>query len=113
MKRTAEELSTIAKRYKKLNPREHVVQRPDMYVGPTRPKRMEGHLPDLKTFKFTNQVYHFPPALGKIADEVIVNSYDNINRPSTRKFLTVLTCQSYITGIPRYSIDSSFQNRKW
>jgi len=91
MKRTAEELSTIAKRYKKLNPREHVVQRPDMYVGPTRPKRMEGHLPDLKTFKFTNQVYHFPPALGKIADEVIVNSYDNINRPSTRKDKRVKT----------------------
>ena len=46
-KRTADELANIAKRYKKLNPREHVVQRPDMYVGPTKPKRMEGHLPDL------------------------------------------------------------------
>ena len=73
-KRTADELANIAKRYKHLKPREHVVQRPDMYVGPTKRKRMEGHLPDLKTFRFTHQVYHFPPALGKIADEVIVNS---------------------------------------
>jgi len=90
-KRSAEELTKIAKRYKHLKPREHVVQRPDMYVGPTKPKRMEGHLPDLKTFKFTSQVYHFPPALGKIADEVIVNSYDNINRPSTKKDRRVKT----------------------
>lgn len=85
MKRSAEELANIAKRFKKLNPREHVVQRPDMYVGPTRPKRMEGYMPNLKTFQFTREVYNFPPALGKIADEVIVNAYDNINRPSTRK----------------------------
>lgn len=91
MKRSAQELASIAKRYKHLKPREHVVQRPDMYVGSTRPKRMEGPLPDLKTFKFTTQVYHFPPALGKIADEVIVNAYDNINRPSTKKNKRVRT----------------------
>lgn len=84
-KRSAEELANIAKRYKKLNPREHVVQRPDMYVGPTRPKRCEGYMPNLKTFQFTRDVYHMAPALGKIADEVIVNAYDNINRPSTKK----------------------------
>ena len=52
-KRSAAELASIAKRYKKLNPREHVVQRPDMYVGPTRPKRCEGYMPNLKTFQFT------------------------------------------------------------
>ena len=84
-KRSAAELASISKRYKKLNPREHVVQRPDMYVGPTRPKRCEGYMPNLKTFQFTRDVYHMAPALGKIADEVIVNAYDNINRPSTKK----------------------------
>lgn len=85
MKRTAEELNNISKRYKSLNPREHVKQRPDMYVGPTKPKRMEKYLPDAKTFKFKKEIFHFAPALGKIADEVFVNAFDNINRPSTKK----------------------------
>ena len=85
MKRSADELAVISKRYKSLSALEHVVQRPDMYVGPTRPKRQEGWLPDIKTYKFTKQVFHFAPALGKIADEVIVNSFDNIHRPSSKK----------------------------
>lgn len=85
MKRSADELAVISKRYKSLSALEHVVQRPDMYVGPTRPKRQEAWLPDIKTYKFTKQVFHFAPALGKIADEVIVNSFDNIHRPSSKK----------------------------
>ena len=85
MKRSAEEIAKISKRYKGLNPLEHVKQRPDMYVGPTKPKRMEDFLPDAKTLRFKKETYHFAPALGKIADEVLVNTFDNINRPCTKK----------------------------
>ena len=83
MKRSAEELSNISKRYKKLDQITHCHARPDMYVGNTRPERLEWYLPDLKTFQFKPEVFHFSPALGKIADEVLVNSFDNIHRKNS------------------------------
>lgn len=84
MKRSAAELSNISKRYKKLDQITHCHERPDMYVGNTRPERLEWFMPDLHSFQFKPEVFHFSPALGKIADEVLVNSFDNIHRKDSR-----------------------------
>ena len=46
---------------------------------------MEDFLPDTKTLRFKKEIYHFAPALGKIADEVLVNTFDNINRVHKEK----------------------------
>ena len=80
MKRSQTEINKISKRYKKMGQIEHCHERPDMYVGNTRPERIETFLPDLKTFKFKSEIVHFSPAVGKIADEVLVNAFDNIQR---------------------------------
>ena len=38
-KRSASEINAIAKRFKKMNPIEHALERSDMYVGNTRPEK--------------------------------------------------------------------------
>ena len=56
MKRSQTEINKISKRYKKMGQIEHCHERPDMYVGNTRPERIETFLPDLKTFKFKSEM---------------------------------------------------------
>tara|TARA_A100001015_G_scaffold112077_1_gene124455 strand:+ start:2015 stop:5242 length:3228 start_codon:yes stop_codon:yes gene_type:complete len=77
-KRSASELNAIAKRFKKMNPIEHALERSDMYVGNTRPERVECW--SLNGKKFEPTVTFFSPALGKIFDEILVNAFDNIQR---------------------------------
>ena len=84
MKRSTDDVSKISKRYKKMGQIEHCHERPDMYVGNTKPERMDMYVPDLKTFKFKQEVFTFSPAVGKIVDEVMVNAFDNIHRKGSR-----------------------------
>jgi len=80
MKRTSKEVAKISKRFKKMGQIEHCHERPDMYVGNTKPERMETYVPDIKSFKFKQEIFTFSPAAGKIVDEVLVNAFDNIQR---------------------------------
>lgn len=77
MKRSAQELADISKRYKKMGQIEHCHERPDMYVGNTCPETTNMFLPGINHSFFMHCV-EFSPALGKIADEVLVNAFDNI-----------------------------------
>ena len=56
---------------------EHCHERPDMYVGNTCPETTNMFLPNINHL-FNMECVEFSPALGKIADEVLVNAFDNI-----------------------------------
>ena len=94
MKRTQQELVAISKRYKKMGQVEHCHERPDMYVGNTQPEMTEIFLPN-QDHRFNKCMVEVSPALGKIADEVFVNAFDNIQRGTKR--IDILICQGKIT----------------
>ena len=69
---------------KRVDPREHVLLRPDMYVGSLQPEKTKGWFVNDQ-----NQLYAgeglFVPALYKIFDEIITNASDNKQRDDQRK----------------------------
>lgn len=77
MKRTLSEINDISKRYKMMGQVEHCHERPDMYVGNTCPETTNMFLPGINHLFYMHCV-EFSPALGKIADEILVNAFDNI-----------------------------------
>eukprot|EP00759_Apiculatamorpha_spiralis_P052995 PhF_6_TR607/c1_g1_i1/m.755/K03164/TOP2; DNA topoisomerase II len=79
--------------YEKMNPREHVLARPDMYVGSTDPmiepqwilaksKHPIDKMESLEQCKYC-------PAMYKIFDEILVNSADNKVRDDSQKYVKV------------------------
>jgi len=68
-------MSTKAK-IERVNPREHVLLRPDMYIGSTKPDTATMWLYSLEKGLYQDEV-HIVPGLFKIYDEIIVNASDN------------------------------------
>lgn len=68
------ETKIIEKKYQKLDPIEHILKRPGMYIGGT--EEIESSMWVLDDNKIVEHIIKFIPGLFKIFDEIIVNAYD-------------------------------------
>ena len=72
---------TIEETYKKLSQREHVLHRPNMYIG-----EIKKSLEDMWIFendKMNKKMIEYSPGFLKIFDEVLTNALDHSNRDPT------------------------------
>ena len=74
-------MEDLTKKYKKLSPIEHVLLKPGMYVGDIDMKKEILFIFSEK--KIIQKEIDYSPALYKIFDEIIVNSYDQTIRDKT------------------------------
>lgn len=74
----------LSDKYKELEPREHVLHRPETYVGSILTEDKELFLLDdiynTENIKFTKKIVKYNPAFIKLFDEIIVNAADHYTR---------------------------------
>jgi len=63
--------------YQKKTPLEHILLRPDTYIGTTEMNQESLWVLDPDSTKFVNRPVNIVPGLYKIVDEIIVNAADN------------------------------------
>jgi DNA topoisomerase-2 len=73
---------TIEEAYQKLTQLQHVLKRPDTYIGSTKLQEQEMWVWNGLMEKMELKKVEFPPGLYKIFDEIIVNAADNAQRSS-------------------------------
>ena len=71
---------TVEQQYQKLSHREHILQRPDTYVGSVEYHTQDMWVMDAETNRMKNRKLTFVPGLYKIYDEILVNAADNKQR---------------------------------
>ena len=84
----ASRIKTVEETYVKKTPIEHILLRPDLYVGPVAttqatmwtPERLKKKGRSLNKVKMRENDLTYSPALLKIFDEVLVNAVDNVSR---------------------------------
>ncbi len=74
---------TIEETYKKLSQREHILHRPNMYIGDTKKTLEEMWVFKKDTGKMEKKMVEYTPAFLKIFDEVLTNALDHSNRDPT------------------------------
>ena len=89
--------SSVESKYRKLNQRDHILKRPDMYVGTVHPVQGDWWLYDAESKKMEYANVQYVPALQKIFDEIIVNAADNKVRQKDRQTYVRVTVDP-ITG---------------
>lgn len=70
----------IEETYKKLKPIEHILVRPDTYIGSIERITQPMYVLDLESNKIVNREITYTPGLYKIFDEIVVNAADNRQR---------------------------------
>ena len=75
--------------YQKKSPREHVLLRPDTYVGSVERDKEKMFILDCKNMKMEEKEVEYVPALYKIFDEILVNAADNKQRDPSMKEIRV------------------------
>ena len=92
-----------------LNPIDHILQRPDMYIGTNTLRKQNWWLYDSACEEMYERKIYFSPAFYKIFDEILVNASDNkIREKEKQTYIRVDACDmtGYITvtndgvGIP-------------
>ena len=68
---------------------EHILTRPDMYIGSTRRVEDDMYVWDEETKSIVYRKVKYSPGLYKIFDEVLVNSADNYQKDPSMKFIKV------------------------
>eukprot|EP00747_Dinoflagellata_sp_TGD_P131252 gnl/TRDRNA2_/TRDRNA2_174938_c5_seq9.p1 gnl/TRDRNA2_/TRDRNA2_174938_c5~~gnl/TRDRNA2_/TRDRNA2_174938_c5_seq9.p1 ORF type:complete len:1257 (-),score=367.55 gnl/TRDRNA2_/TRDRNA2_174938_c5_seq9:303-4016(-) len=71
---------TVEQIYQKKTQLEHILLRPDSYVGSTERQSAEHWIMDDSTNKMVKKTLQYVPALYKIFDEILVNAADNLVR---------------------------------
>ncbi len=73
--------------YELLDPREHVLKRPSVYVGSVEHQKIETFVVDEKDDKYIGafREISYSPALFKILDEILTNSLDHVTRTQSEK----------------------------
>ena len=74
---------TIEETYKKLSQREHILHRPNMYIGEIKKTLEEMWVFDKETNKMIKKMVEYSPGFLKIFDEVLTNSLDHTARDDT------------------------------
>ena len=80
---------TIEETYQKKTPLEHVLLRPDTYVGSIQMERSNKWVLPADSSRFQYKEIVYVPALYKIFDEVLVNAADNYQRDRKMNLLKV------------------------
>jgi DNA topoisomerase-2 len=102
--------STNSDKYQKLEHKEHVLLRPDTYIGSiiteTRNMFVVEDPKDLNNIKIVNKPVNFNPGFLKLFDEILTNASDHFIRSGDVKFIKVKVTKDSIsvendgTGIP-------------
>lgn len=80
---TPKRKKTIEETYQKKTPIEHILLRPDTYIGSIEKENQDMYIWDKEKNKIINKNISYVPGLYKIFDEIIVNAADNkIRDPS-------------------------------
>ena len=79
----------IEKTYKKLEPIEHILLRPDTYIGSVDKITEKYWVWDDSKNKFSYNTITIVPGLFKIFDEILVNAVDNFYRDKKQKYVKV------------------------
>ncbi|KAJ2777474.1 DNA topoisomerase 2 [Coemansia javaensis] len=80
---------TVEEIYQKKTPVEHVLLRPDTYIGSVEPIEEELWVMDKATNRMVQRTLRYTPGLYKIVDEILVNAADNRSRDPTMKKIEV------------------------
>ena len=76
-------------RYTKKTQLEHILLRPDTYIGSVEPQTQAMWVYDAETKGIANRQITFVPGLYKIFDEIVVNAADNKQRDPTMSRIEV------------------------
>lgn len=68
---------TIEETYQKLTQREHVLIRPDTYIGSIKKQMEELWVPEPETYMMKKKIVEYSPGFMKIFDEVLTNATDH------------------------------------
>uniref|UniRef100_A0A6C0IXV3 DNA topoisomerase (ATP-hydrolyzing) n=1 Tax=viral metagenome TaxID=1070528 RepID=A0A6C0IXV3_9ZZZZ len=83
---TLSQLSNVSELYKKMSHVEHVLEKPDSYVGSTELEETEQYIlietDDSKTIE--KSTFNYCPAFYKCFDELLVNAFDHSKRQSSK-----------------------------
>jgi DNA gyrase/topoisomerase IV subunit B len=71
------ETKTIEEKYQKKTPIEHILTRPDTYIGEVKPQVEKQWVFDAESGKIVKREVTYPPGLLKIYDEILVNACDH------------------------------------
>ncbi|KAF9141358.1 DNA topoisomerase 2 [Mortierella sp. GBA39] len=80
---------TIEEIYQRKTPLEHILLRPDTYIGTTEMNQQSLWVLDPDSTKFVNRPVNIVPGLYKIVDEILVNAADNKIRDPTMDTIKV------------------------
>ncbi len=83
--------------YQKLEEIDHILKRPDMYMGENKIKTKQMFVYDIDTDTVSQQSVTFSTGLLKICDEVAMNAIDNLQRRPVLKNIDVTITDSTIT----------------
>lgn len=80
---------TIEETYQKKTPKEHILLRPDTYIGSVDKDTQMMYIWDADLGKIVSRLISYAPGLYKIFDEILVNAADNKQRDSKMSKLEV------------------------
>lgn len=80
---------TIEKMYQKKSQLEHILLRPDTYIGSVEKVKENMWVYDLETEQIVQKEIEYVPGLYKIFDEILVNAADNKQRDKTMNLIKV------------------------
>ncbi|KAJ2609198.1 DNA topoisomerase 2 [Coemansia sp. RSA 1365] len=86
--------------YQKKTPVEHVLLRPDTYIGSVEPIEEEMWVVDSATKRMVQRKIRYTPGLHKIVDEILVNAADNkTNDPTMKKVEVTIDKENGVISI--------------
>lgn len=99
---------TATETYQKLTQLEHIIKRPDTYIGSVERTEQQMWVFNKETTQMENKKVSFVPGLYKIFDEILVNAADNKQRDATMTYMKVsidratgeITVENNGKGIP-------------
>ena len=80
---------TIEQTYQKLTQHEHILQRPDTYVGSIESQTVDMFVFNADSGRMEQRKLSYVPALYKVFDEIIVNAADNKARDASMSYVKV------------------------
>lgn len=81
---------TTTEQYQKLTQLEHIIKRPDTYIGSVEHTQESMWVYNSETSQMEMRKVSFVPGLYKIFDEILVNAADNKQRDPTMKLIKVV-----------------------
>ena len=84
-----EKKETIEEQYQKVTQYEHILKRPDSYIGSIEFQKERLWVYNSKTEKLEFREVKYVPGLFKIFDEILVNAADNYQNDKSMKFIRV------------------------